>query len=133
MTDPARSAAMRAVKSKDTAPEMIVRRLIHALGFRYRLHRRDLPGRPDLVFPSRRKAILINGCFWHGHDCSRGARQPKTNTEYWQAKIGRNMERDAINLAALQAGGWRVLIVWECETKICDRPSLKERLRLFLA
>jgi DNA mismatch endonuclease (patch repair protein) len=85
---------------------MIVRRLVHAMGYRYRLHRKDLPGKPDLVFGPRRKAIFVNGCFWHGHHCVRGARQPKANAEYWRAKIARNVERDAANEIALKAAGW---------------------------
>ncbi|GGO38607.1 very short patch repair endonuclease [Gemmobacter aquaticus] len=131
-TDPVRSATMRAVKSKDTTPEMKVRRLVHGLGCRYRLHRKDLPGKPDLVFGSRRKVIMVNGCFWHGHDCARGARQPKSNSDYWKPKIGRNVARDATNLAALQDAGWDVLTIWECETKAADRPALEKRLREFL-
>ncbi|WP_223564814.1 very short patch repair endonuclease [Agrobacterium tumefaciens] len=131
-TEPARSAIMRAVKSKDTTPEMIVRRLAHSLGFRYRLHCRDLPGNPDLVFHSRHKVIFVNGCFWHGHNCARGSRQPKTNSDYWQTKIGRNVERDAINQVTLRAAGWQVLTVWECETKASKTSWLEERLRLFL-
>src|SRR5215204_659207 len=105
---------MRAVKSRDTAPEMTVRRLLHAMGYRYRLHVAGLPGKPDIVFPSRRKAAFVHGCFWHGHDCSRGARRPKSNEAYWSAKIGRNMVRDEENFARLQAAGWAVLVVWEC-------------------
>src|ERR1700735_5319447 len=85
-----RSSTMRAVKSKDTRPEMHVRRIVYALGYRYRLHRKDLPGKPDLAFIGRRKAIFVNGCFWHGHDCPRGSRAPKTNQAYWTAKISRN-------------------------------------------
>ncbi|WP_444666557.1 very short patch repair endonuclease [Cereibacter changlensis] len=131
-TDPVRSATMRAVKAKDTAPEMIVRRLAHGFGCRFRLHRKDLPGTPDLVFTGRRKIVMVNGCFWHGHDCARGARQPKTNGDYWRAKIGRNVARDAANLAALEAAGWEVLTVWECETKVAGRPALEDRLRGFL-
>jgi DNA mismatch endonuclease (patch repair protein) len=94
-----RSRVMRAVKGKDTKPEMIVRRMAHALGYRYRLHRTDLPGSPDLVFAGRQKVIFVHGCFWHGHDCARGSRQPKTNAEYWRAKIARNVTRDAANAA----------------------------------
>jgi DNA mismatch endonuclease (patch repair protein) len=121
---------MRAVKSSDTAPEMTVRRLIHGMGFRYRLHRKDLPGKPDLVFPRLHKVIFVNGCFWHGHDCARGARAPKTNAEYWRAKIARNSLRDAANIAALEAKGWRAEAIWECELK---KPGqLKTRLRRFL-
>lgn len=125
-----RSRVMQTVKSKDTKPEMIVRRLAHALGYRFRLHRKDLPGSPDLVFVGRKKAIFVHGCFWHGHDCKRGSRQPKTNAEYWRAKIGRNVSRDAANLRALDDQGWRVLVIWECEMK--DRTALAERLRRFL-
>ncbi|MCG8362899.1 MAG: DNA mismatch endonuclease Vsr [Pseudanabaenales cyanobacterium] len=125
-----RSAIMRAVKSNDTKPEMLVRQLVHSLGYRYRLHRADLPGKPDLVFSSRRKAIFVHGCFWHGHDCSRGARMPKSNTDYWRRKITRNQERDQANLVALSHQGWRTLIVWECQTK--DLATLELCLTDFL-
>ncbi|MBW8636651.1 very short patch repair endonuclease [Hoeflea sp. WL0058] len=123
---------MRAVKSRDTAPEMVVRRLVHALGYRYRLHRRDLPGVPDLVFPGRRKVVFVHGCFWHGHDCPRGARAPKTNADYWRAKIARNTARDARNAQALTDAGWRVLTVWECETAKTKRADLEAKLKAFL-
>lgn len=132
VTDSRRSAIMQAVKSKDTAPEMIVRRLVHSLGFRYRLHRKDLPGKPDLIFPARRKVIFVHGCFWHGHDCSRGARKPKSNADYWHAKIARNVERDGRNNEALQKAGWDVMTVWECDTKVADREGLAVRLDAFL-
>lgn len=125
-----RSRVMRAVKGKNTTPEMIVRRMAHALGYRYRLHRKDLPGSPDLVFAGRKAVIFVHGCFWHGHDCKRGSRQPKTNAEYWRAKIARNVDRDAANLQALENQGWRALVLWECELK--DREALAERLRGFL-
>lgn len=131
-TDPARSAVMRAVKSRDTTPEMVVRRIVHALGFRYRLHRRDLPGAPDLVFPGRRKVVFVHGCFWHGHDCPRGARAPKTNADYWRAKITRNVARDARNAQALADAGWHVLTVWECETPKGKRAALEAKLKAFL-
>ncbi|MGN6423010.1 MAG: very short patch repair endonuclease [Asticcacaulis sp.] len=121
---------MRAVKSKDTTPELRVRRLLHGMGYRYRLHRRDLPGHPDLVFAGPRKVIFIHGCFWHGHDCRRGARVPKTNAHYWTAKIGRNRDRDARALNALAEQGWRVLVLWECELK--DEAILRASLRAFL-
>ena len=111
-----RSRVMRAVKSRDTGPEMAVRRLVHSMGYRYRLHRKDLPGKPDLVFPSRRKAIFVHGCFWHGHTCRRGDRQPKTNAAYWSSKIARNRERYERQRAELDRDGWRVLTVWECQT-----------------
>lgn len=126
-----RSRIMRAVKGRDTSPEMIVRRLLHHLGYRYRLHRPDLPGKPDLAFPSRRKAIFVHGCFWHGHDCARGARAPKTNQDYWTAKIARNKARDADTIGRLRDLGWSALTVWECELK--DRDVLADRLRSFLS
>ncbi|EAP89745.1 MAG: very short patch repair endonuclease [Oceanicaulis sp.] len=125
-----RARVMRAVKGKDTKPEMIVRRLAHALGYRFRLHRKDLPGKPDLVFPGRRKVIFVHGCFWHGHECARGSRQPKQNAEYWRNKIARNVERDADNLQALERLGWQTQVIWECEMK--DRDALADRLRAFL-
>ena len=121
---------MRAVKSSDTAPELAVRSMIHRLGFRFRLHRKDLPGKPDLVFPGPRKVIFVHGCFWHGHDCARGARMPKANAEYWRGKIGRNVARDAKHLAALKDAGWRTAVVWECELK--DQGKLQKRLETFL-
>lgn len=124
-----RSAIMKAVGQKDTSPEMVVRRLIHAAGFRFRLHRRDLPGTPDLVFPSRRKAVFVHGCFWHGHGCAKG-RLPKSRPDYWGPKIKGNQERDARAEAALRALGWDVLTVWQCETK--DERRLVDRLRAYL-
>ena len=125
-----RARVMRAVKGKDTKPEMIVRRLAHGMGYRFRLHRKDLPGKPDLVFPGRRKVIFVHGCFWHGHDCARGSRQPKQNADYWRNKIGRNVQRDAANLKTLEAQGWQALVIWECEMK--DREALADRLKAFL-
>lgn len=121
---------MRAVKGKDTKPEWVVRRLVHALGYRYRLHRKDLPGKPDLVFGPRRKVIFVHGCFWHGHDCKRGARVPKTNRDYWLQKVQRNRDRDAATQKALQNAGWSVLILWECEIK--ETVALEQRLIAFL-
>jgi DNA mismatch endonuclease (patch repair protein) len=121
-----RSAVMRRVKGKDTSPELKVRRALHRLGARFRLHRKDLPGAPDIVLPGRRLAIFVHGCFWHGHDCARGARVPKQNRDYWLGKVGRNRERDVVNRAALEAAGWRVETVWECELK--DAASLDRRL-----
>ena len=128
--DEARSRTMRAVKGQNTKPEMKVRRITHAMGYRYRLHRKDLPGKPDLVFPGRRKIIFVHGCFWHGHDCPRGARTPKTNREYWQAKIARNVERDTQHLSALKETGWQVMPLWECELK--DNSVIEEKIRRFL-
>ena len=129
--DPAqRSAVMRRVKGRDTKPEMIVRRALTRLGARYRLHRKDLPGSPDVVMPGRRLAIFVHGCFWHGHDCPRGARVPKQNQDYWIAKVGRNRARDTGACDALTAMGWRVETIWECELK--DADALEARLRALL-
>ena len=126
-----RAAIMRAVKSRDTAPELAVRTLLRRFAPGYRLHRRDIPGTPDIAFMSRKRAIFVHGCFWHGHDCARGARAPKANADYWRAKIARNVARDAQHRAALAALGWRVLVVWECALK--DRAALEQKLRDFLA
>lgn len=109
-----RSAVMRAVKGRDTSAELRLRRLLWAAGHRYRLSTSDLPGRPDLIFPGRRLAVFMHGCFWHGHDCRRGARVPKSNGAYWAGKIARNRTRDEAVGVALQALGWRVVVVWEC-------------------
>ncbi|HDR14899.1 MAG TPA: DNA mismatch endonuclease Vsr [Desulfobacteraceae bacterium] len=125
-----RSWIMSRVREKNTSPELKVRSLVHRLGFRFRLHRKDLPGKPDLVFPSRKKIIFVHGCFWHGHDCSRGKREPKSNTEYWVEKIRRNTERDSRRQSELKALGWDVLVTWECELK--DAETLSERLKSFL-
>jgi DNA mismatch endonuclease (patch repair protein) len=125
-----RSQIMRAVKGSDTAPELIVRRLVHGMGFRFRLHREDLPGKPDLVFPGLHKLIFVNGCFWHGHDCARGARAPKANAEYWRTKIDRNRLRDSANTVALEDLGWRVAVIWECELR--ELTQVKRKLTRFL-
>lgn len=127
--DPDRSRTMAAVRAKHTKPEMLVRRLAHRLGYRFRLHRKDLPGHPDLVFPGRRAVVFVHGCWWHGHDCARGARVPKTNVAYWTAKIARNVARDRATQAALADAGWRVLVLWECDLKDEGLPG---RLRDFL-
>lgn len=121
---------MARVRGRDTKPELIVRRLLHALGYRYRLTLSSLPGRPDIAFTRRRAAIFVHGCFWHGHDCARGARAPKANAAYWSAKIARNRARDARVTGELAALGWRSLTVWECELR--DRTALRERLAAFL-
>ncbi len=126
-----RSAVMRRVKGKDTAPEMLVRRRLTRMGVGYRLHRADLPGKPDIVMAGRRLAIFVHGCFWHGHDCARGARMPKANQAYWQAKIGRNRARDIQHRAALEAQGWRVAVLWECGLK--DQAALERTLQSLLA
>lgn len=129
-TPAARSAIMRAVRSRDTGPERIVRGMLRAFAPGYRLQRRDIPGRPDIAYVGAKRAIFVNGCFWHGHECARGARAPKTNADYWRAKIARNKARDALALEALAAIGWRALVVWECELK--DRDALAFRLRAFV-
>jgi len=121
-----RSAVMRRVKGRDTGPEMQVRKALTALGARYRLHRKDLPGSPDIVMPGRRLALFVHGCFWHGHDCPRGARTPKANRDYWTAKVGRNRVRDLRVQGELAARGWRVETIWECELK--DADALQARL-----
>ena len=125
-----RSRIMAQVKSKGMKPEMKVRRLLHGLGYRYRLHRKDLPGRPDLVFPSRRKVVFVNGCFWHLHEGCANVRIPATNREYWLPKLERNRARDVSNLAALSGLGWIAHTVWECELR--DLESTTERLVSFL-
>lgn len=121
---------MRANKGKDTKPEMVVRRLLHSMGYRFRLHRRDLPGTPDVVLPRWRKAIMVHGCFWHGHQGCRLAHIPATRAEYWAPKLAANRERDARKLAALRKAGWSVAVVWECQTA---RPqALARRLGRFV-
>ncbi|NOX63106.1 MAG: DNA mismatch endonuclease Vsr [Chloroflexi bacterium] len=130
LTPEQRRRTMSRVRSKDTKPEMRVRRLVHGMGYRYRLHRKDLPGNPDLVFVSRRKVIFVHGCFWHGHDCRAGRKRPKTHQEYWDRKLRRNRERDAENQAKLREMGWDAFIIWECEIK--DEEALKQRLVDFL-
>jgi DNA mismatch endonuclease, patch repair protein len=125
-----RSRIMRAVKGQDTGPELIVRRLVHRMGYRFRLHRKDLPGKPDLVFPRLHKALFVHGCFWHGHDCARGARVPMQNRAYWTQKIARNKDRDQATRAALKAAGWKVSVLWECEIR--DQGRAARKLRKFL-
>ena len=130
--DPARrSATMRAVRGRDTTPELKVRALLRPFAPGYRLHRTDVPGKPDVAYVGARKAIFVHGCFWHGHDCPRGARAPKANADYWQAKIARNRARDIRNVQALAERGWKSLTVWECDLK--DETAVAERLRAFLA
>ena len=126
-----RSAVMRRVKGAGTTPELAVRRLIWGLGGRYRLNRADLPGKPDIVLPGRRLAIFVHGCFWHGHDCARGARTPKANRDYWIGKIERNRARDERARLALSTLGWRVETVWECQLK--PAAALEARAREWLS
>ena len=125
-----RSSVMRQVKQKNTAPEKLVRSILHRLGYRFRIHRKDLPGTPDIVFPSRRLVIFVHGCFWHGHACRRG-RAPASNREYWGPKIEGNRDRDARTVAALQAAGWHVAVLWECE--LGDQVALALRLSSLLS
>ena len=127
-----RSQNMAAIRSEDTKPELLVRCLAHRLGFRFRLHRKDLPGSPDLVFVARRKIIFVHGCFWHQHPKSSclDARHPKSNVNYWSPKLDRNVAREHQSKRTLQLLGWKVLVVWDCETK--DAGRLSARLKTFL-
>jgi len=126
-----RSENMRRIRSKNTGPELAVRKLLRGLGFTgYRIHRKDLPGKPDIAFIGRKKAILIHGCFWHGHSCKEGLREPKSNRDYWLPKIERNRQRDALHQAGLNELGWSVLTVWECE--LLNPAKLADRLRGFV-
>lgn len=120
-----RSEIMRAVKAQNTGPEMKIRKALHARGFRYRLNDRRLPGSPDLVFPKHGAVLFVHGCFWHGHDCARGRRTPKTNARYWREKIARNVKRDKAVIAALRRMGWRVKISWECDLQDAERGANK--------
>ena len=122
---------MSNIRSSNTRPEMTVRRTLHAQGFRYRLHVRKLAGTPDIVFPSRRKVIFVNGCFWHSHSCKFGRVCPKTNAEFWATKRNRTVERDDQNRSTLETAGWNVLTVWECE--LTDTNELEQRLIAFLS
>lgn len=127
ITPEARSALMGRVRGADTGPEIAVRRLVHGLGLRFRLHRSDLPGRPDLVFPGRRTVLFVHGCFWHRHANCRRATMPASNKRYWSAKFQRNQERDRDTARALRRLGWRVVVVWECELR--NRAKLERKLR----
>lgn len=132
LTPARRSKNMSAIRSKNMKPEMVVRKLVHSLGYRYRLHKKELPGKPDLVFGPRKKAIFVHGCFWHQHDdpnCKDG-RLPKSRLAYWIPKLERNISRDKTNLEKLEAHGWKTLVVWECETK--DVSALQARISSFL-
>jgi DNA mismatch endonuclease, patch repair protein len=124
-----RSENMRAIRGKDTEPEVAVRSLVHKLGYRFRLHRRDLPGKPDLVFPVRRKVIFVHGCFWHAHACKKGL-VPNTNRGFWLPKLRRNRTRDKKNIEALTKLGWNVLVIWQCELKNCG--AVRKRISQFL-
>jgi len=125
-----RSRNMSAIRGRDTRPEIVVRSLVHGMGYRYRLHRRDLPGKPDLVFPRLRKVIFVHGCFWHVHDCPYGRVQPATNAAFWSEKRGGNADRDRRHAAELRRAGWRSLVIWECEIR--DSERLARRVKAFL-
>lgn len=125
-----RSAVMARVRGKNTRPELIVRKLVFAAGYRYRLHVRSLPGSPDLVFPGRKKVIFVHGCFWHRHDNCNLARMPKSRVDFWSDKLNGNKARDARNYDALRQAGWQVYVVWECE--LGDLAALEETLCAFL-
>lgn len=125
------SARMRRIRKTDTKPELVVRRLVHGMGYRFRLHRRDLPGTPDLVMPRLRKIIFVHGCFWHQHECSLGTKRPSSNRAYWLPKLARNVERDQQQRTRLAEIGWDVLVVWECETKSAEK--LREQIAAFLS
>lgn len=125
-----RRHTMSRIRSKDTKLEMKIRRLVHGMGYRYRLHRSDLPGKPDLVLPRHRKVIFVHGCFWHSHDCAAGRKRPKSNKEYWLPKLQRNKDRDAKNQAELKALGWGCLVIWGCQTK--EEGCLRSRVAAFL-
>lgn len=132
LTPERRSRNMARIRAKDSSPEMRVRRLAHRLGYRYRLHRKDLPGKPDLVFASRKAAVFVHGCFWHQHPepSCKDARRPKSRQDYWDPKLDGNIQRDARHIQALEAAGWSVMTVWECETLADD--ELEARLKAFL-
>lgn len=129
VTPEIRSKIMAAIKSKDTGPELVIRKALHRLGYRYTLHQRDLPGKPDVVFPSRWKALFVHGCFWHGHNCSKG-RSPKTNRAFWRNKVRNNKSRDLRTSRALRRAGWSAMTVWQCQTGNLER--LVEKIVRFL-
>ena len=120
---------MQAVKSKDTKPEMIVRRCLYAMGYRYRLHRKDLPGKPDIAFIGRRKASFVHGCFWHWHGCSKG-QLPRSRLDYWRPKLEGNVNRDRAKIEQIESLGWMVLVIWQCE--LSDAEKLAKRLQEFV-
>ena len=130
LTPEQRRRCMAAIRSKHTKPEMVVRQMVHKLGRRFRLHCKDLPGRPDLVLARDRKVIFVNGCFWHAHSCRSGSRLPATNVEYWTNKRSRNVNRDHLAEQSLKEAQWRVLVLWECQIK--DRSALECTLQRFL-
>ena len=130
LTPEQRSERMSRVRSKDSKPELAVRRLVHGLGYRYRLHRRDLPGTPDLVFVGLKRVIFVHGCFWHQHPGCKNARMPKSRQDFWPTKLAANVARDERHLRALRELGWKTMVVWECE--LGDLDHLSRRIRRFL-
>lgn len=125
-----RSEIMGRIRGKDTSPEVAVRSTLHSMGYRFRLHRKDLPGKPDIVLPKYRTIVFVHGCFWHGHDCRKGKSVPATNTDFWKAKIDGNICRDRKTGDKLKELGWQVLVIWECE--VSNKEMLRERLALEL-
>ncbi|MDQ6676293.1 MAG: very short patch repair endonuclease [Acidobacteriota bacterium] len=132
LTKTERSLLMSRVRSKDSRPELIVRSMVHRMGFRYRLHASTLPGSPDLVFAGRKKIVFVHGCFWHGHSCRAGRNRPESNQGYWDIKLKRNMRRDRASSDKLRHAGWSVLRVWECQTRAKQKDWLAHRLGSFL-
>lgn len=130
LTPEQRHKNMSAIKGKNTKPEMVIRSLVHKMGYRYRLHRKDLPGKPDMVFPKRKKVIFVHGCFWHIHSCQYGQVKPKTNADFWEQKRQSNVTRDIQNLEKLEQLGWQVFTIWECEVK--DTDLLRKKITEFL-
>ncbi len=129
LTPSERSRIMSLVKSKNTRPELLVRKIIHRMGYRYRLHKSDLAGSPDIVFTSRRKVIFIHGCFWHRHNCANGRRLPRSRVEFWENKLKGNRKRDLRNIRSLKRDGWKILVVWECQIAA---PAFETKLHQFL-
>lgn len=132
LTPEQRSYCMSRIQGRDTKPELIVRKMLHALGYRYKLHDKLLPGKPDLVFPGRKKVIFVHGCFWHRHKCRWGQVTPRTNTEFWNNKLHNNIERDKTIKKLLKYSHWQILIVWECQTRLERRDWLLKRILSFL-
>ena len=125
-----RSKLMAAIRKRDSKPELLVRRVAHSMGYRFRLHKKGLPGTPDLVFSSRKKVIFVHGCFWHRHSCPSGRKHPKTNLDYWEPKLRRNRARDLKNRQDLASAGWETLVIWECE--LADLEPVSMRIQQFL-
>ena len=125
-----RSRVMSRIKSRNTKPEKMVRSMMHSLGYRFRLHDKNLPGKPDIVLKKHQVAVFVNGCFWHQHKGCCKAAKPKSNNEYWDKKLSRNTERDLLNMKSLKSLGWKCFVVWECETK--DKQALQKEIKIFM-